>query len=98
VRFRSEVTDSRHILSEVLGETVKGFCYPYGSLDEVAVQAVRQAGYAYACGWKTRVERDAYDLPRIPVSEKDSLLRFATKLEVYSPYSKIKRLFSHNGP
>ena len=31
-------------LSTVLGEAVQGFCFPFGSLNDVAVQAVRQAG------------------------------------------------------
>jgi peptidoglycan/xylan/chitin deacetylase (PgdA/CDA1 family) len=86
-----EVGDSRRVLSEVLGRAVEGFCYPYGSLDSAAVQAVRRAGYAYACGWNTPVERSAYDLPRIPISERDDLRRFAAKLRVYSQYSAAKR-------
>ena len=86
-----EVIDSRLALSEVLGSSVEGFCYPYGSLDSGAVRAARRAGYAYACGWNTPVERSVYDLPRIPVSDRDGLPRFAAKLRVYSQYSAAKR-------
>src|SRR5215211_6942140 len=86
-----EVGGSRRVLSEVLGRAVEGFCYPYGSLDSAAVQAARRAGYGYACGWNTPVERSAYDLPRIPISERDGLPRFAAKLQVYSQYSAAKR-------
>jgi hypothetical protein len=81
------------MLSEVLGEEVEGFCYPYGDLDGAALQAVRGAGYSYACGWKTRVEQSAYDLPRIPISERDHFIRFAAKLKIYSRYSRITRGF-----
>jgi peptidoglycan/xylan/chitin deacetylase (PgdA/CDA1 family) len=88
-----EVNDSRRVLSEALGEAVEGFCYPYGILDNAVVQAVRQAEYAYACSVKGQFERSAYDLPRIPVSEKDHLLRFKAKLKVYWLYSKIKRKY-----
>jgi peptidoglycan/xylan/chitin deacetylase (PgdA/CDA1 family) len=84
-----EVEDSRRMLSTVLHEAVQGFCFPYGSLDKEAVQAVRRAGYAYACGWRTRPERSVYDWPRIPVSDKDNVARFAIKLEAYAPYSKL---------
>jgi peptidoglycan/xylan/chitin deacetylase (PgdA/CDA1 family) len=84
-----EVNDSRRVLSEILGETVEGFCYPYGDLDEAAVRAVRRAGYAYACSVKAQVERSPYDLPRVPMREKDNLLRVAAKLRLYSHYSKI---------
>lgn len=91
-----EVNDSRRVLSEVLGEEVEGFSYPYGILDKAVVQAVRQAGYAYACSVKEQWERSAYVLPRIPVSEKDHLLRFKAKLRVYGLYSKIKRTYLSN--
>ena len=89
-----EIAGSRQVLSEILGEEVKGFCYPYGSLDSAAVVAARRAGYAYACGWrKRRGEADVHDLPRIPMSHRDHLLRLAAKLKVYGQYSQMKHLF-----
>jgi peptidoglycan/xylan/chitin deacetylase (PgdA/CDA1 family) len=88
-----EVSDSRRVLNEVLGRVVEGFCYPYGDLDSAAVEAARRAGYAYACGWNTPVDRSAYDLPRIPISERDGPRRFAAKLRVYSQYSAAKKVF-----
>jgi hypothetical protein len=75
---------------------VEGFSYPYGILERVVVQAVRQAGYAYACSVKGHVDRSAYDLPRIPISEKDHLMRFKAKLKVYKLYSKIGRRYVSN--
>jgi len=96
-RLEREVNNSRRILRELLSETVEGFCYPYGLLDSAAVQAVRQAEYTYACSVKDRVERSAYDLSRIPVTEKDHLLRFKVKLKVYRLYSNIRRKYVPNG-
>ncbi len=90
--LEEEVSGSRQVLSEVLGEEVEGFCYPYGSIDSVAVQAVRRAGYAYACSITERVERNVYDLPRIPVAERDNLLRFAAKLEAFFQYRAAKKV------
>jgi peptidoglycan/xylan/chitin deacetylase (PgdA/CDA1 family) len=89
--LESEVKDSRQMLGELLGKEVEGFCYPYGSLDRTAVEAVRQAGYAYACGWRTQPEHSVYDWPRIPVSERDNDLRLAVKLKVYPQYSWVAR-------
>jgi peptidoglycan/xylan/chitin deacetylase (PgdA/CDA1 family) len=89
--LEAEVEGSRQKLSELLGEEVEGFCYPYGSLDRATVEAVRQAGYAYACGWRTRPERSVYDWSRIPMSEKDKDLRMAVKLKVYSQYAWAAR-------
>jgi peptidoglycan/xylan/chitin deacetylase (PgdA/CDA1 family) len=44
-----EVTESRQVLSELLGEPVAGFAYPYGELGGREVEAVARAGYRYAC-------------------------------------------------
>lgn len=89
----TEVSESRRVLSEVLGEEVEGFCYPYGELDEVSCQAVRRARYTYACAVNMRVERTIYDLPRIPVSDRDDLLRFSAKLRIHAHYRAAKRIY-----
>ncbi len=88
-----EVSGSRQVLSEVLGEAVDGFSYPYGFLDSASVQAVRRARYAYACAVVVRVERTAYDLPRVTVTE-DNLFKFAAKLRIYPQYAAAKRIYS----
>lgn len=92
--LEQEAADSRRILGGLLGETVEGFSYPYGSLTSAAVKAVQRAGYAYACAWNTydrRIQVDLIDylLPRIPVFQKDGLARFAVKLEVYPHYARL---------
>lgn len=85
-----EVGESRRILNELLDQPVEGFCYPYGNLDGATVQAVRRAGYAYACAVHEEDRWDEYTLPRIPVSQRDSLPRFAAKLSIYWQYSAAK--------
>jgi peptidoglycan/xylan/chitin deacetylase (PgdA/CDA1 family) len=92
-RLEEEVYGSRRVLGEVLGEEVDGFSYPYGAINGASVNAVRGARYSYACATIERVERDAYDLPRITVAE-DGPLKFATKLEVYPQYAFAKRTYS----
>jgi peptidoglycan/xylan/chitin deacetylase (PgdA/CDA1 family) len=88
--LEEEVSGSRQALSEIVGERVEGFCYPYGNLDRAAIEAVRRAEYGYACAWKVQYEYSHHDIPRIPMSEKDKPLRLATKLQIYSQYTKIK--------
>ena len=88
-----EVGESRRILEGLLDQPVEGFCYPYGSLDSVAVRAVRCAGYSYACAVYEEDEGDEYTLPRIPVSERDGLPRFAAKLSIYWQYTSAKTRF-----
>lgn len=80
-RLDHEVTGSRTTLARVTGVQPRTFCYPYGSVDAAAVEAVRAAGYSYACA----VERTpglplhlAY--PRVGVTERDWRLRFSAKL------------------
>jgi peptidoglycan/xylan/chitin deacetylase (PgdA/CDA1 family) len=91
--LREEVSGSRRALSEVLGEAVDGFSYPYGFIDGASVRAVRAARYAYACAVVVRVEHNAYDLPRVTVTE-DNLPKFAAKLRIYPQYAAAKRLYS----
>jgi peptidoglycan/xylan/chitin deacetylase (PgdA/CDA1 family) len=91
--MESEVAGSRRLLGEVLGEAVEGFAYPYGTLGDAAVQAVRRAGYSYACGVNTRLDKSAYDLPRIPIMEADGNVRFAAKLSIHSHYRMVKRSY-----
>jgi peptidoglycan/xylan/chitin deacetylase (PgdA/CDA1 family) len=88
-RLEEEVAESRRVLSEILDEAVEGFCYPYGSLDDVATQAARQAGYSYACACWTRAESSIYDLPRPPVWEIDGPLMLTTKLRLFPLYFKV---------
>jgi peptidoglycan/xylan/chitin deacetylase (PgdA/CDA1 family) len=92
-RLEEEVSGSRRLLGEVLGEAVDGFSYPYGFIDKASVQAVRKAHYTYACAVVVRVERNAYDLPRVTVTE-DNLLKFAAKLRIYPQYALAKRIYS----
>jgi peptidoglycan/xylan/chitin deacetylase (PgdA/CDA1 family) len=94
-QLEKEIRESLQVLSEILGEAVEGFCYPYGSLNSAALRSVSLAGYGYACAWSTHIESSVYELPRIPVSERDARSRFAAKLLVYSHYSRAKRLFWH---
>ncbi len=46
---RQELEQSRLVLEGWLGQRVGGFCYPNGSHDDRVCEAVRAAGYAYAC-------------------------------------------------
>ncbi|MFI6299106.1 polysaccharide deacetylase family protein [Nonomuraea sp. NPDC050790] len=73
-----EVKTSRTDLEEILGQEVIGLAYPYGHADREAVEAVRAAGYTYACGIKP-AEADPLCLPRTHVSEADQRLRLSVK-------------------
>lgn len=78
--LRRQVTESRQVLEDLLQEPVDGFAYPYGNFDENAVQAVRDAGYAYACATDDHTRRAGYTVARIFVGRRDWPLRLQAKL------------------
>jgi len=86
-----EVSDSRRVLSDILGAPVEGFCYPYGDLDGAAIRAVRGAGYSYGCAVRS-IEYSIYDLPRFYIGDKDSIPRFEMKLKVAPIKRTLRRL------
>jgi peptidoglycan/xylan/chitin deacetylase (PgdA/CDA1 family) len=88
-QLEREVVESRRVLGEVSGQAVQGFCYPYGNLDQAAVQAVRRAGYSYAYALRKRAEGSLYDLPRPLVWELDNPLTLTAKLRFHPLFSDI---------
>jgi peptidoglycan/xylan/chitin deacetylase (PgdA/CDA1 family) len=77
--LRAEVADSRARLEEVTGGPVAGFCYPYGSVDRRAADAVRDAGYTYACAIDPGGLGGRYALPRVYVGQHDTAVRLFLK-------------------
>ena len=68
----TEVQESRRVLEDVLQAEVAGFCYPYGSFDAAAADAVRAAGYDHACVTGDYDPGDRFTLPRCYVSPTDT--------------------------
>ncbi len=99
-RLREEVAGSRSTLSELLGESIHGFAYPYGSMDATARQAVRAAGYDYACAVESPpASLGIVALPRIIFQQSDGPGRMAAKRMFFSSYTAArgtKRQLSYN--
>jgi peptidoglycan/xylan/chitin deacetylase (PgdA/CDA1 family) len=77
-----EIAGSRRDLEERLGP-IRHFAYPYGRLDDAAVRAVEEAGFASACGieeGRNSPGTPAFTLRRVEIHGTDSLLRFALTL------------------
>ena len=80
-QVRHEVFGSRAALAEITGQPPRCFCYPYGSVDARTVDAVRDAGYSYACAvWRVAGLPLHLASPRVGVTEQDWGLRFVAKL------------------
>jgi len=89
-RVKAEVNDSRAVLSELLGEPIRGFAYPFGSMDASARQAVREAGYEYACSVETPLAAIGdLALPRMVMGQPDTAARLATKKRFYKGYTAL---------
>ena len=80
VSLAAEVGDSRKALQDVVQEEVAGFCYPYGSFDAAAADAVRDAGYDHACVTGDYEPGDRFTLPRCYVSPRDTALHLLARM------------------
>jgi len=79
-QLEAEVSGSRASIGELTAAPVRGFAYPYGSMDPAAKRAVRGAGYDYACATEPPMaELGIMALPRIGVSQRDGSRRLAAK-------------------
>ena len=79
-QLATEVAASRADLAALLQTEIRGFAFPYGSMDAAARRAVHDAGYAYACAVETpRSELGLMALPRIYVGDRDSAVRMTAK-------------------
>jgi len=89
-QLKAEVSESRTTLGELVGAPIRGFAYPYGSMDKVAQRAVRDAGYDYACAvMAPMTELGFMTLPRMFIAECDGNLRMAAKRLLFRPYFAI---------
>ncbi|KUL25899.1 polysaccharide deacetylase [Streptomyces regalis] len=87
--LHTEVDDSRHRLAEITGGDVEGFCYPYGRLDQRAADAVRRAGYHYACAIDPGPAGSGdFALPRIHLGEADTSVRLELKRRLARFYGR----------
>jgi peptidoglycan/xylan/chitin deacetylase (PgdA/CDA1 family) len=90
-QLEAEVSVSRSSISELTGAPVRGFAYPYGSMDPAARHAVRDAGYDYACAVQTPVSELGFmALPRIYVGQRDHARRMAAKRLLFRGYIAVK--------
>lgn len=84
--LQSELVESRATLDALIqgAGAVTHFCYPYGSLDAAAVQAVRSAGYLTATTTRrgrfdTDPAQDLMKIPRVLVSRSTTWIHLVLK-------------------
>ena len=74
-----ELTVSKDLLEDVIGAEVTGFAYPYGLVGRREVEAVRAAGYDYACAIRRSDCTGRHAFPRTYIGEKDGPARLFAK-------------------
>jgi peptidoglycan/xylan/chitin deacetylase (PgdA/CDA1 family) len=83
-QLTAEISESRTSLGVLLGTEIRGFAFPYGSMDTASRQAVRDAGYEYACAVEaSTAEIGLMALPRLYVGEQDDARRMTVKRLLY---------------
>jgi peptidoglycan/xylan/chitin deacetylase (PgdA/CDA1 family) len=83
-QLTAEISESRTSLGALLGTEIRGFAFPYGSMDAASRQAVRDAGYEYACAVEaSKAEIGLMALPRLYVGEQDDARRMTVKRLLY---------------
>jgi peptidoglycan/xylan/chitin deacetylase (PgdA/CDA1 family) len=94
-RLQAEVSESRTRLGELIGAPVRGFAYPYGSMDATARRAVKDAGYDYACAVNTPfADFGIMALPRVYVDPRDGAGWMAAKRFLYRGYIAVETIRS----
>ncbi|WP_437114970.1 polysaccharide deacetylase family protein [Streptomyces flaveolus] len=83
ILLKAETAESRAALEELTGTPVTGFCYPYGTVDRRAVEAVREAGYAYACAIDPGDLTGPHVLPRVYIGQDDTAVRLFLKYRLH---------------
>lgn len=84
----AELTDSRRIIEDQLGLAVPHFCYPFGSVDQAAIDACAAAGYTSAVTCQrgaARADLDLLALPRKSVRQGDDVPSLLWKLYMKNP-------------
>jgi peptidoglycan/xylan/chitin deacetylase (PgdA/CDA1 family) len=89
-QLAAEAGGSKADLTTLLDAPVRGFAYPYGSMDAAARRAVQDAGYEYACAVEAPVaDIGLMALPRIYVGQRDGAGRMAAKRLLYRGYIAV---------
>ena len=72
---RDDIRQGREACERLIGSPITGFAYPHGALDDDSEAAVRECGFAWACGTRSRSVpprgANRYALPRFSVLDWD---------------------------
>lgn len=93
-RMRSEITDSKKAIEDLLSEEVCSFAYPYGELNNHAQRFVKEAGFKYGCGVFTgppRFGANPFDIRRLAIYNHTNSVKYLLRL--LAPYEYVEWLY-----
>ncbi len=81
---RREINQAKSVLEEKFGVVVRSFAYPFGIYSDGDPDVVAAAGYTNAVttnnGIDVTVDADLFQLKRVKISGKDTMLAFALRM------------------
>ena len=82
---RDDVVASKQMLEMAIGAPVVSFAYPYGHVNASVKRMVKEAGFAFACGWSTgpaTFGEDHFEIRRFSVHTRLGAVGFRLRLHV----------------
>ena len=96
---RDEISHSKRVLEDLLGQEVFSFAYPFGYYTARVRQLVQEAGYSTACAVKHAISsetNDPFSLTRLMVNRNSTIEEFAALLpgRNTSPVAAIYNMYA----
>tara|TARA_Y100000768_G_C23935923_1_gene662532 strand:+ start:721 stop:1500 length:780 start_codon:yes stop_codon:yes gene_type:complete len=91
-----EITSSKLILEDIIGDEVHGFSYPYGGVSKKIRDIVEESGYIYAtnsCFALNRIDQDRFMLGRNEIWNTDTISIFHEKMSGYWDWLKFNHKY-----
>lgn len=91
---REQIVQCKQKLEQTYGQQFITFAYPYGDLNDEVKSEVRQAGFTFAVSTDSgeiNVDSDLFQIRRIGIFPRNSMLTFRRKISGYYNFIKMRR-------
>lgn len=91
---REQIVQCKQKLEQTYGQPFITFAYPYGDLNDEVKSEVRQAGFTFAVSTDSgeiNVDSDLFQIRRIGIFPRNSMLTFRRKISGYYNFIKMRR-------
>lgn len=91
---REQIVQCKQKLEQTYGQPFITFAYPYGDLNDEVKSEVRKAGFTFAVSTDSgeiNVDSDLFQIRRIGIFPRNSMLTFCRKISGYYNFIKMRR-------